>query len=63
MARLGHDINSASTQFYITYGEQPHLDGSYTIFAEVVKGMEAVDQIEKADKMDKVTYLGKVDNF
>lgn len=63
MARLGHDINSASTQFYITYGAQPHLDGSYTIFAEVVKGMENVDYIEKGDKMVKVEYLGEVENF
>lgn len=63
MARLGHDINSASTQFYITYGNQPHLDGSYTIFAEVVKGMDAVDQIQKADKMEKLEYLGKTDKF
>ena len=63
MARLGHDVNSATTQFYISLGEHPHLDGAYTIFAEVVKGMEAVEKIEKADKMDKLTYLGEVDSF
>ena len=63
MARLGHDINSASTQFYIAYDDIPHLDGSYTIFGQVVRGMEAIDQIQKADKMDKLTYLGKVDSY
>lgn len=63
MARLGHDVDSATTQFYITYGEQPHLDGSYTIFAEVVKGMDAVDDIEKGDKMLKLEYLGEVEAY
>ena len=63
MARLGHDINSASTQFYITLDDQPHLDGQYTIFGQVVKGMGAVQQILKGDTMDKLTYLGETDTI
>src|SRR5574340_1727921 len=31
MARSQHP-DSAGSQFYITYGTQPHLDGSYTVF-------------------------------
>lgn len=53
MARTS-DPNSASTQFYISYGAQPHLDGQYTIFAEVVDGMHAVDNIEQGDKIVKM---------
>ena len=34
-------------QAYTTIGGAPHLDGSYTIFGEVIEGMEIVDKIEK----------------
>lgn len=32
---------------YSTVGGAPHLDGSYTVFGEVVNGMDVVDEIEK----------------
>ena len=44
MAR-GSDINSASSQFYIMLGDAPWLDGQYTIFGQVISGMEVVDKI------------------
>ena len=37
------DPNSASSQFFICYGEQPHLDGEYASFGYVTEGMETVD--------------------
>ena len=45
-------------QAYTTIGGAPHLDGSYTIFGEVIEGMEIVDKIEKvktnrADRPEK----------
>ena len=53
MARSQHP-DSAGSQFYITYGATPHLDGSYTVFGKVVSGMEHVDRIKPGDKMKTV---------
>jgi peptidyl-prolyl cis-trans isomerase B (cyclophilin B) len=53
MARSQHP-DSAGSQFYITYGAQPHLDGSYTVFGQVVSGMEHVDRIKQGDRMRSV---------
>ena len=47
--------NSAGSQFYITYGATPHLDGQYTVFGKVVAGMELVDGIKQGDRMKTVT--------
>jgi peptidyl-prolyl cis-trans isomerase B (cyclophilin B) len=44
MAR-SQDPNSAGSQFFIVVKETPHLNGQYTVFGEVVKGMEVADQI------------------
>ena len=44
MAR-SRDPNSAGSQFYIVVKDSPFLDGEYTVFAEVVKGMEVADKI------------------
>ncbi|MDE6854692.1 MAG: peptidylprolyl isomerase [Muribaculaceae bacterium] len=35
-------------QAYTTVGGAPHLDGEYTVFGEVIDGMETIDRIEKA---------------
>lgn len=54
MAR-SQNINSADSQFYITLGTFPHLDGQYTIFGEVTEGMEVAKKIQPGDKMLTVT--------
>lgn len=58
MARFGNDMDSASSQFYITLGPQPKLDNKYTVFGGVVSGMEAVQQITPQDKIVSVTVQG-----
>lgn len=39
-------FTQAQIDAYTTVGGAPHLDGQYTVFGEVVKGMEVVDKIE-----------------
>ena len=39
--------NSANSQFYIMFAPNPGLDGQYTIWGQVVKGMEFVDAIKR----------------
>lgn len=55
MARAG-DPNSASSQFYITNGEQSFLNGNYAVFGYVTEGMDVVRKIQAGDVMRKV-YL------
>ena len=43
------DPNSANSQFFICFDSAPHLDGQYTVFGKVVKGMEFIDKIKKGD--------------
>jgi peptidylprolyl isomerase len=42
-----NDPNSADSQFYIMFAPAPHLDGKYTIWGQVVSGMEFVDNIKR----------------
>ncbi len=46
MARAS-DPNSANSQFFIVTDDSRFLDGQYTVFGRVVKGMEFVDKIKK----------------
>ena len=52
MASSGKDTEG--TQWFITHSPTPHLDGRYTIFAEVVAGMDVVHRIEIGDKILKI---------
>jgi cyclophilin family peptidyl-prolyl cis-trans isomerase len=58
MARFGSDMNSASSQFYITLKALPNLDNKYTVFGGVVSGMEAVQNITPQDRIVGVELKG-----
>ena len=47
--------DSAGSQWYICLDDASFLDGNYTVFGKVIKGMEYVDKIEVGDKMKSVT--------
>ncbi len=49
MARSSNP-NSADSQFFICFEPAPFLDGQYTIWGQVVSGMEHVDHIKKGSK-------------
>ncbi|THJ12546.1 MAG: peptidylprolyl isomerase [Nitrospira sp. CG24C] len=49
MART-NDPNSAGSQFFIVVKDSNFLDGQYTVFGEVVKGMEVADKIVNLPK-------------
>lgn len=55
LASAGKDTESC--QFFFTHQPTPHLDGRYTIFAQVVQGMNVVQQLEIGDKMLRVELL------
>ncbi len=45
--RAGRKLTDAQRQVYKTLGGTPHLDGNYTVFGEVIKGLEILDTIAK----------------
>ena len=55
--RTGKELNVTPEQFeaYTTVGGTPHLDGGYTVFGEVVKGLEVIETIQnvKCDGNDR----------
>ena len=53
MASAGKDTEGV--QFFITHSPTPHLDGKYTIFAKVIKGMDVVNKLLVGDKIKTVT--------
>jgi len=58
MARSAHP-DSAGSQFYICLEPQPFLDRNYTVFGQVIEGMDVVKGIVKGDVMKKVTIVDK----
>lgn len=59
MARAS-DPDSANSQFFIMLAHKPHLNGSYTAWGKVTKGMECIDKINKGEppaKPDQIISL------
>ena len=46
------DPNSADSQFFICFKDANHLDGQYTVWGQVVQGMQFVDKIKRGNPRD-----------
>ncbi|KAH8154810.1 uncharacterized protein LAJ45_01341 [Morchella importuna] len=63
MANSGPGTNQS--QFFITYGSHPHLDGLNTVFGKVIDGLDTLDKLEalevdKKGRPKKVTKIQKI---
>ncbi len=56
MANAGRDTNGS--QFFITFAPLERLNGGYTIFGQVVSGMDAVNSITRRDPEKNPDYVG-----
>jgi peptidylprolyl isomerase len=59
-AARSSDPNSANSQFFICFDDASFLNNQYTVWGEVVSGMEFVDQIQKGEppaNPDKIVKL------
>ena len=57
MARTS-DPNSAGSQVYLMLWPAPHLNGQYTAFGRVTKGMEIVDKVKVGDRITSIKAVG-----
>jgi peptidylprolyl isomerase len=59
-AARSSDPNSANSQFFIDFAPAPFLNGKYTIWGQVIDGMDAVDKIkpgEPPSNPDKIVKM------
>ncbi len=56
MANAGRDTNGS--QFFITFAPADFLNGGYTIFGQVVEGMDVVNAITRRDPDQNPTFVG-----
>jgi cyclophilin family peptidyl-prolyl cis-trans isomerase len=55
MAHLPGDPRGADSQMYITLSPQPQLNADYTVFGQVISGMDVVQKLRIADIIRRVT--------
>jgi len=52
MALSGKD--TGGSQWFVTHSPQPHLDGGYTVFGRVMRGMDVIDNVVRGDVIRRV---------
>jgi len=50
-------MDTGGCQIFICLSEQPHLDGRYTAFGQVVKGMNILDRIAEGDTIEEIRII------
>ncbi len=61
MANAGPATNGS--QFFITHGPTPHLDGKHAVFGEVTKGQDVVNAVKQGDKIKSIEILDPTDDL
>ena len=51
------DDDTGGCQIFVTHLPTPHLDGRYTVFAQVIEGLDVIDRIRVGDRIEKATLL------
>lgn len=62
MAR-GKDLNSASSQFFICLSDLPNLNGKYTVWGQVIEGLDFLKFLKKGEKEKKGLVEGDADRI
>ena len=57
------DPHSANSQFFVCFGDAPWLDRQYSVWGEVVEGMEHVDAIKKGGDHNNGAISGEPDKI
>ena len=60
MAR-SQNIDSGSSQFFICHDNAPFLDGQYTVFGQLISGIEVVDEIVNSERDTRDNPLDRVE--
>ncbi|MEO7713623.1 MAG: peptidylprolyl isomerase [Gemmatimonadaceae bacterium] len=47
--------NTGGSQFFIAHSPQPHLDGGYTVFGQLIEGADVFDRIAQGDRIVRIT--------
>ncbi len=55
MARTS-DPDSADSQFYISLNTLPHLDGKYTVFGQVIEGLDVINKVKQGDVIISMVF-------
>lgn len=57
LSRPKDDPQGGDSQFYILFDRASFLDGNYTVFGQVVQGMDALRKVQRGDRVLRVTVV------